>query len=192
MARDVMLDTGYFESVYADSNDPWGFQTRWYERRKYDLTLAALPKPRYRRAFEPGCSIGVFSEGLAARCDELISCDLVPRIANAARERLARFPGARVETGGIPGYWPTGSFDLVVFSEVGYYLGAPGLAKALDRAVARLEPGGHLVSVHYTGSTDYPLTGDVVQSTVADLPGFEGVCALEDREFSLLVMQRAD
>lgn len=190
MARDVMLNAGYFESVYAECDDPWGFATRWYERRKYDLTLAALPKPRYRRAFEPGCAIGVLSEGLAARCDELICCELVPRIAGVARERLAPFRGARVDTGGIPGYWPSGTFDLIVLGEVGYYLGAPGLVKVLDRAAASIEPGGNLVSVHYTGSTDYPLTGAEVQATVADLPGFEGVCALEDREFSLLVMQR--
>ncbi len=190
MASDVSLDAGYFERVYAESDDPWGFASRWYERRKYDLTLASLPNARYRRAFEPGCSIGVLSEGLAARCDELICCELLPRIATVARERLAPHPGARVEVGGIPGYWPDATFDLVVLGEVGYYLGAPGLATTLQRAVASLETGGHLVSVHYTASTDYPLTGSEVQAQVAALPGFERVCMLEDREFSLLVVER--
>lgn len=37
--------------------DPWDFESRWYEQRKYALSAAMLPKPRYRRAFEPGCSI---------------------------------------------------------------------------------------------------------------------------------------
>ena len=190
MASDVTLDAAYFEAVYADSDDPWGFASRWYERRKYDLTLAALPNARYRRAFEPGCSIGVLSEGLAARSDTLICCELLPRIASVARDRLSAYTGASVEVGGIPGYWPPGTFDLVVLGEVGYYLGASALDAALERTRQSLEPGGHLVSVHYTARTDYPLSGDDVQSRVAALPGVEQVCRLEDREFSLVVMQR--
>lgn len=48
----------YFEDMYRDAADPWHLAERWYERRKYDLTLAGLPLPRYRRAFEPACSVG--------------------------------------------------------------------------------------------------------------------------------------
>ena len=63
------MDRDYFEGIYADGPDPWGFETSEYERRKYDLTLAALPRRRYARALEPGCSIGVLTADLARRCD---------------------------------------------------------------------------------------------------------------------------
>ena len=33
--------------LYEESADPWGFETSAYERRKYALTLAALPRERY-------------------------------------------------------------------------------------------------------------------------------------------------
>ncbi len=33
---------GYFEAQYATDPDPWGFETAWYERRKYALTMAAF------------------------------------------------------------------------------------------------------------------------------------------------------
>ena len=56
---------GYFERMYATSADPWQLQARWYERRKYAITLALLPYPRYRHAFEPGCSISVLTEMLS-------------------------------------------------------------------------------------------------------------------------------
>ncbi|MEO9256146.1 MAG: hypothetical protein ABI305_11425, partial [Tepidiformaceae bacterium] len=69
----LRLGDEYFETMYSQDDDPWRFESSWYERRKYDLTLAALPRQRYGRIFEPGCSLGVLSEGLAARGDELIS-----------------------------------------------------------------------------------------------------------------------
>lgn len=33
----------YFTGMYADAPDPWRLADRWYEHRKYTLTLASLP-----------------------------------------------------------------------------------------------------------------------------------------------------
>ena len=38
------LTVDYFDRVYASSDDPWGFASRWYERRKRQLTMASLPR----------------------------------------------------------------------------------------------------------------------------------------------------
>ncbi len=59
------LSDAYFDRMYSESADPWQLQSRWYERRKYAITLALLPYARYRHAFEPGCSVGVLTEQLA-------------------------------------------------------------------------------------------------------------------------------
>ena len=37
------LPDAYFDRIYAESADPWQLQSRWYERRKYAITLALLP-----------------------------------------------------------------------------------------------------------------------------------------------------
>ena len=66
----VTLDPGYFRDRYAASPDPYGLAERWYEARKYALTVALLPRERYGAAFEPGCSIGVLTAQLAPRCDQ--------------------------------------------------------------------------------------------------------------------------
>ena len=55
----MTLQPDYFDSMYELSPDPWGFESRWYEARKYAISLAVLPAERYGDAFEPGCSIGV-------------------------------------------------------------------------------------------------------------------------------------
>ena len=41
----MTLAAGYFDRLYAADPDPWGFTSRWYEQRKYALTVAALPAP---------------------------------------------------------------------------------------------------------------------------------------------------
>jgi hypothetical protein len=41
------LRDAYFDRMYDDTDDPWQLSTRWYERRKYAITLALLPDRRY-------------------------------------------------------------------------------------------------------------------------------------------------
>ena len=60
------LPDDYFDELYAQAGDPWDLATRWYEQRKYAITLALLPRQHYAHAFEPGCSIGVLTALLTA------------------------------------------------------------------------------------------------------------------------------
>ena len=83
-------DRSYFEEMYRDQADPWDFEDSPYEQRKYAVTVASLPRSRYRSAFEPGCSVGVLSEQLAARCDRLLSSDIIPSALRRAEARLRR------------------------------------------------------------------------------------------------------
>lgn len=53
------LTPEYFEKVYAANDDPWDFQTSEYETAKYEATLTALPREKYKNAFEIGCSSAV-------------------------------------------------------------------------------------------------------------------------------------
>ncbi len=160
----------YFEDLYRRGDDPWEFATSAYEARKYAITLASLPDDRYRRAFEPGCSVGVLTEGLAARCDALLAVDHMDEAVAAARSRTARCPGVTVERRTIPAEWPEGSFDLMVLSEVAYYFDGDGLRRLMVLASASAGPGAVIVAVHWRGVTDYPLTGDQAHAIMAATP----------------------
>lgn len=162
----------YFDRMYADSDDPWRFESSEYERRKYAATLAALPRTRYEKALEIGCSIGVLTAQLAPRCDALLAVDVVDLALERARRRCRAWPHVEFRRMHLPAEYPVGSFDLVVLSEVGYYWSERDLALARERIIGGLAPGGHLLLVHWTQpSPDYPLTGDRVHQKFLDRPG---------------------
>jgi SAM-dependent methyltransferase len=161
------LDPTYFERIYADSADPWHFATSDYELRKYRRSLGVLPRRHYVSAFEIGCSIGVFTFMLAPLCGRLLAVDVVPAAIAQAQARCARFSQVRFRRIRVPHELPAGRFDLIVASEVGYYLDRADLDRLAQFVCERLLPGGHLLLVHWTPeATDYPLTGDEVHRHV--------------------------
>ena len=187
------LPPAYFDDVYAASGDPWSFETSPYEARKYDATLAALPRNRYARAFEAGCSIGVLTRRLAERCDRLLAVDVSEEALKWARERCADQPQVTLERLVLPAEFPAGPFDLVLVSEVGYYFSEPDLARFRARCADALAPGGDLVLVHWTAPVhDYPLTGDAVHEAFLADPAFQPVRGSRAPEYRLDVLRRAD
>ena len=187
----MSLSGEYFDDLYAGNADPWGIERGWYEERKRALVLAALPRPRYARAFEPGCAGGALSALLADRCDELVCRDPAARAVAATRARLADRPHVRVEEGALPGRAPDGTFDLVVASEVVYYLDA-GDREAFWCAVeACLRPGGHLLAVHWLREApEYPVEGTEVHDELAGRAALARTVRHEEADFRLEVYAR--
>jgi len=172
-AEPTPLDARYFDAIYDRSDDPWGFTNRWYEERKRAVTLASLPDARYRSALEVGCSIGVLTEQLAARCDTVLAVDVSRAAVERARERVASEPGVRVELADVASVFPEGLFDLVLLSEVGYYFEPDVLRRVLADTSASLAEGGTVVLCHWRhGVADYALRGDEVHDIAAR--SFEG------------------
>ena len=155
------LQPSYFDKLYAGDADPWQFETSAYEAAKYDATLAALPHERFASALEIGCSIGVLTARLAPRCDELLALDVSEQALDKARQRCRDLAHVHFEKGQIPQDWPDGRFDLIMLSEVLYYLDKDDLDRLATRVCLSLVPGGTLMMVHWLGETDYPLSGDV-------------------------------
>ena len=156
------LTPAYFNALYARDPDPWGFETKLYERDKYAATLAALPRPHYGDALEVGCSIGVLTRNLAPRCDRLLALDAADAALQRARQRSADCPGVTFHQACVPQEWPAGHFDLILLSEVLYYFVPADLSRLAERVVDALRPGADVVLVHWLPYTDsdYPLAGD--------------------------------
>jgi predicted TPR repeat methyltransferase len=169
--RAASIPDAYFESLYRGGKDPWRFATSAYERDKYAATLAAIGNGFVPRAWEVGCSIGVFTHALAGICQDLLAVDVAESALAQARERCADRPWVRFRRMRVPDEWPEETFDLMVFSEVLYYLVADDIRVVAHRALGSLAPGGRIVLVHWTGETDYPCTGDQAASVFRDACG---------------------
>jgi SAM-dependent methyltransferase len=153
--------------------------------------VAALPRARYRSAFEPGCSVGVLTESLAPRCEKLLAVDRVPSAVATAARRLEGLPGVEVARMAVPDQWPGGVFDLVVLSELLYYFDDEARERLLSRTLESLEPGGTLLTVHW----DHPVpehhrTGSQLAAPLAALPGLAQLTDVRDSDFRLQVFTR--
>jgi cyclopropane fatty-acyl-phospholipid synthase-like methyltransferase len=187
------LKPEYFDALYTADPDPWNFAASSYERAKYTLTLNAMPKPRYRSALEVGCSIGVLTRSLASRCNAVVAIDAARTPLVEARRRCADLPGVRCEQMFVPEQWPDGVFELILLSEIVYYLSPDDVGRLAARVTRSLAPGGSVILVHWTGLTDYPLSGDEAAATFIERIGPTCIVERADRysKFRLDVLSRA-
>ena len=180
----------YFEQMYRDNVDPWEFESSAYEQRKYAVTVASLPRPRYHSAYEPGCSVGVLTELLANHCDRLLCSEIIPAALQRAEARLRRRPHVSFEERSIPDQWPDGPFDLVVLSEIAYYFDERDLGEVLACVKRSTQSGAQLVGVHWRGETDYPLSGDRCHEVISETSGFVSIVQHREKAFLLDVWER--
>jgi len=160
------VPSSFFDETYRQSTDPWGYTSSFYEISKFRTTIRCLPKVRFKNALEIGCAIGVLTEKLAAKCDRLLSVDYSELGLEEARKRCINLPQVRFEQMQIPQQFPTEQFDLILFSEVGYYLTLEDLHKTKDQIIDRLLRGGFLLMVHYRFPVEsFILNGEIVNDT---------------------------
>ncbi len=181
-----------FERLYAERPDPWDLAGSPYERDKRAATLAALPRPRFASGLEVGCSVGVLTEALAARCDRLLALDFAEAALALARTRCAALPHVELRRAHIPTDWPPGRFDLVVLSEVLYFLDADDVARTAAACAASLPPGGTCVLVNWTGDTDTPCTGEEAADRFIAAAGLLATAPQRVPGYRLDVLRRAE
>jgi SAM-dependent methyltransferase len=191
------IAAGHFDSLYARDPDPWDAARSWYERRKRAILSAVLPRERFASIYEPGCGNGELSIALAERCDRLVASDFSEEAVRIAHAKTAHLAHVEVRRESLPEQWPALSsgapaFDLIVFSELGYYFDAAQLAELAALAMASLAPAGYLLACHW--KKDF---GDRRQATHAmhalldDQRRLQRRARYEDEDFLLDLWQKA-
>jgi predicted TPR repeat methyltransferase len=149
----------YFERLYSKDADPWMFATSQYERNKYEETIAVLGGRRFANAFEVGCSIGILTGMLAPCCDSLLAADVSGIALSRARRNCGGMNNVTFERMHVPREWPEKTFDLIVLSEVLYFLSRADILIAASKSIRGLDRNGLVLLVNWTGATDYPCGG---------------------------------
>lgn len=180
----------YFAELYADSTDPWQYEARWYEARKRAVCLSLLPHLHYQSAIELGCSNGVFSKQLAKRCGQLLCIDGQPAAVRLARERLKGLAHVDVQQGLIPQDLPKQTFDLIVVSEILYYLSAAQLQAVIAWLPGALADNGVIVACHWRYPiAGFELNGDRVHNALQQQLTYHQHSHVTDTDFLLTVWQ---
>ena len=155
-----------------------------------DLTLAALPRRRYARALEPGCSIGVLTADLARRCDAVEAWEPIDAPRAAAVERTPDHVTVRDAVLGEAEPLPGAPIDLIVLSEVLYYLPADEVAVAVGTLLNLAAPGADVVAVHWRHPIDgMELDGDGVHRRLAAMGRLTPIGSWVEADFRIDVLR---
>jgi peptidoglycan/xylan/chitin deacetylase (PgdA/CDA1 family)/SAM-dependent methyltransferase len=200
-SRDARFyDRAHFETLFATQPDPWRY-TSPYERTKYEQTLAFLPSTRIERALEIGCAEGHFSVQLAPHAQALVAADISQIALDRAAERCASLENVRFVQLDVTADPLPGRFDLIVCSEVLYYVGdKEDLWTVAGKLADALEPGGHLLTSHphlvvdepdRAGfDWDHPFGAKVIGETIASVPSLHLAKELRTPLYRIQLFQR--
>jgi SAM-dependent methyltransferase len=168
------LSPAAFEARYVGGKDPWSFGKSAYELGRYRAILGSLRRSAYETVYEPGCSIGVLTQQLAAIAGRVIATDFAPSATIQARMRCANHPNVHIVCADVSVFVPPVPLDLIVFSEIGYYFSPADLSRLAAQLTACLTPGGEFVAAHWLGnSVDHVLHGDRVHEILHEALALE-------------------
>lgn len=143
-----------FEKRYLEHGDYWNYETSDYERAKYRQTMECIVALRSGSAsvLEVGCSVGVFTELLAAQFEQVTAID-VSREALALAARRHSRPNIRFLRSDIREIPATNRFDVIVCAEILYYIPEEDVARVVNKLADLLSDRGIVVTVSgVTGS----------------------------------------
>lgn len=148
-----------FDGMFSVADDPWDYEHMPYERRKQASLAASVPSDP-RVILEVGCADGHNLAVLAHAHPRslVIGTDVSGRAVARARDRVRQHANARVVVADFRDLAQalgdvSGQVDVLVLSEVLYYLGvAHQVDHALQPARALLHPAATVILVH--GASD--------------------------------------
>jgi SAM-dependent methyltransferase len=143
------IDIAGFENKFRANIDAWDYSHSPFERAKRGLLLRACGPLKHGRVLELGCAIGETTRELARLSLRLVAVDASPTALKEAARRIPRRQHIRFQRAILPGQMPRGPFDVIVISELVYYLRAHHLNSLADRSFAALAPGGIAVVLNH-------------------------------------------
>ena len=172
------IPAAHFDSLFTQSPDPWRYDSEPYERDRFQRTVAALAGRRYRSALELGCANGALTEQLAPLCDRLLATDASLAALSAARDRIGARANVVLEQRTMPQDMPDARFDLIVASDMLYYLGLDGVVALMAAIERSATPDARIFLASYLGETDTVITGEMAaEIAIAHLPGWTRIHA---------------
>ena len=154
----------HLQAIYAQCDDPWGFRSSAYEQAKFRATVNVLSRQIYASALELGCGNGELARHVAPRCDAYTGLDAVGSALASAKRAV---PGGRFVQAYLPCVLPEGQYDLIMLSEVLYFLDQAGL-RSLGQQIVRRWPEAEIIAVTWLGPSGNPMEGEAALTAFSD------------------------
>jgi peptidoglycan/xylan/chitin deacetylase (PgdA/CDA1 family)/2-polyprenyl-3-methyl-5-hydroxy-6-metoxy-1,4-benzoquinol methylase len=193
-------DRAHFEQLFATKADPWDY-TNEFAQTQYEQTLSLLPEGPISSALELGCAEGHFTVQLAPRVASLTAADLSEVALGRARDRCKAFTNVSFVQLDVAHDPLPGPVDLLVCSELLYYLLPEQLGSVADKLGRSLKPGGYLVSSHVNFAVDGPerpaidwphaFGGKRIRQTLEQAAGLRLVREIRTPLYSVQLLQRS-
>lgn len=114
---------------------------------------------------EIGCSTGYLSQALCQKGVQVLALDVSPVAVSQAASRVGDSAPITFRHAEIPDDWPRGEFDLIVFSEVLYFMTVEEIGLCSKLAHKCLASNGYCLLVNWTGNSNLPISGQEAVST---------------------------
>lgn len=145
-----------FDRLYRLSADPFGIESYPYEQKKIERVAARLSMQRYTNVLDIGCGAGTLTRRIAGLADAITAIDYSPQAISRAGQ-YDNPSNIRYHCANLVAF-PYEKYDLIVCSEVLYYLPAEDLSKFIE--IVKQQPGCTLISIGKVGeSVDALLEG---------------------------------
>lgn len=190
----------YFEDLFVEDPDPWNY-TNAYEQLKYEQTLAMLPAEPIETALEIGCAEGHFTVQFAPKVGSLLATDVSQVALDRCKERCAEHSNIQYQRLDLQADPIPGQFNLIMCSEMLYFIGDRPQLKAIARKLAAgLKPGGYLLTTHSNVLIDEPedsgfewghaFGAKFIGETFASCPSLEFIHELQTPLYRIQLFQR--
>lgn len=152
--RTRVIDAEGFEAKFRKDIDPWDYANSPFEAHKRGVLMRAVGTRHFGRGLELACAIGETTRFLAPRCLRLLALDSSETALREAKRRTAPLHNVTLIKALLPGGVQRGPFDLIVASEILYYLQPNDLRLLLLEIARATSPGGRVVVLHHLRNFD--------------------------------------
>jgi len=138
-----------FERLYLEKSDPWELRSSAYERQKYKRTLDRILEHRRgsESVLEVGCSVGIFTRQLAENFQQVVAIDFSDEAIARAAEYCGEESKIRFIRSNLQSLTLNAGFDVIVCSEILYYINRRHAAAVCRQLKRLLAPNGVIVTV---------------------------------------------